>query len=212
MQEQTTGLILRTRPLTETSLIVHWLSRDAGRVATVAKGARRLKSPLRGKLDLFFLAEFTFQRARRSELHTLREVVLLKTFPGLRTHVDRLTRAAYGAAFIELTTEMDTPVPELFDLMRGFIDHISAAPATALSVCAFELKGLSLLGLQPGLDRESLAPSVQSLARALIQAQWDSLAEIAPPTSDIRALNRMLHGFLIYHLGRLPRGRAEALA
>ena len=38
---RTTGLVLRTRPLTETSLIVQWLTRDFGRVATVAKGARR---------------------------------------------------------------------------------------------------------------------------------------------------------------------------
>ena len=39
--ERSTGLILRTRALTETSLIVHWLTPDLGRLATVAKGARR---------------------------------------------------------------------------------------------------------------------------------------------------------------------------
>ena len=31
MDERTIGLILRTRPLTETSLIVHWLTPDLGR-------------------------------------------------------------------------------------------------------------------------------------------------------------------------------------
>ena len=41
MIQNATGLILRTRPLTETSLIVHWLTPDFGRIATVAKGARR---------------------------------------------------------------------------------------------------------------------------------------------------------------------------
>ena len=46
--ERATGLVLRTRPLTETSLIVLWLTREAGRLATVAKGARRPKSPFRG--------------------------------------------------------------------------------------------------------------------------------------------------------------------
>ena len=45
MIESATGMILRTRPLTETSLIVHWLTPDFGRIATVAKGARRPKSP-----------------------------------------------------------------------------------------------------------------------------------------------------------------------
>ncbi len=46
MDERATGLIVRTRPLTETSLIVHWLTSDLGRNATVAKGVRRQKSPL----------------------------------------------------------------------------------------------------------------------------------------------------------------------
>ena len=79
--ERATGIVLRTRLLTETSLIVHWLTAEQGRLATVAKGALRPKSPLRGKLDLFYVAEFTFQRSRRSTLHTLREVALRDTQP-----------------------------------------------------------------------------------------------------------------------------------
>ena len=81
MNERTTGLILRLFPLTETSLVVHWLSPDMGRIGTVAKGARRPKSAFQGKLDLFHVAEFSFQRSRRSDLHTLREVALTETFP-----------------------------------------------------------------------------------------------------------------------------------
>ena len=61
--ERTTGVVLRTRPLTETSLIVQWLTPDLGRVATVAKGARRPKSPFRGQIDLFYRAEFSFMRS-----------------------------------------------------------------------------------------------------------------------------------------------------
>ena len=83
MIETAAGLVLRTRPLTETSLIVHWLTPGLGRLATVAKGARRAKSPFRGKLDLFYLADFSFSRSRRSELHTLREVSLRETHSGV---------------------------------------------------------------------------------------------------------------------------------
>ena len=45
----------------------------AAEVATVAKGARRNKSVYRGKLDLFYTAEFSFYRSRRSELCPLLE-------------------------------------------------------------------------------------------------------------------------------------------
>src|SRR5438876_1491203 len=98
MTERTTGLILRTRPLTETSLIVQWLTADFGRLSTVAKGGRRPKSPFRGKLDLFYQAEFSFFRSRRSELHNLCEVSLLQTHPVLRQELSYLQQAAYCAA------------------------------------------------------------------------------------------------------------------
>src|SRR5580700_11628958 len=113
MTETGTGLILRTRPLTDTSLIIHWLTPDFGRMATVAKGARRPKSPFAGKLDLFYLAEFSFQRSRRSELHQLREVSLKETHAAIREELEYLQQASYCTALVEPTTEMETPLPEI---------------------------------------------------------------------------------------------------
>ena len=98
MTESTHGLILRTRPLTETSLIIHWLTPDLGRLATVAKGARRPKSPFAGKLDLFYAADFSFSRSRRSELHFLREVSLRETHGAIREDLLKLQQAGYAAA------------------------------------------------------------------------------------------------------------------
>src|SRR5512133_2847716 len=98
MIESATGLVLRTRPLTETSLIIHWLTPSLGRLATVAKGARRAKSPFRGKWDLFYLADFSFSRSRRSELHILREVSLRETHSRLREDLGLLQQASYCAA------------------------------------------------------------------------------------------------------------------
>src|SRR6202012_3945560 len=100
MTESTNGLILRTRPLTETSLIVHWLTPDLGRLATVAKGARRPKSPFAGKLDLFYAADFSFNRSRRSELHTLREASVKEMHGAIRQDFVKLQQAGYAAAFI----------------------------------------------------------------------------------------------------------------
>ena len=138
MIESATGLILRTRPLTETSLIVHWLTPGLGRLATVAKGARRAKSPFRGKLDLFYLADFSFARSRRSELHTLREVSLRETHGYLRHEIGRLRQASYCAALIEQATETETPLPALFDLLTSLLRHLSSLPLHAQTVFAFE--------------------------------------------------------------------------
>src|SRR6516225_4205420 len=144
MIENATGLVLRTRPLTETSLIVQWLTPDLGRLATVAKGARRPKSPFRGKLDLFYLADFSFARSRRSELHTLREVSLRETHSALRQDLVYLRQASYCAALVEQTTEMDTPLPGVFELLLGLLEHLPQQNAQPQSLLAFELKLLAV--------------------------------------------------------------------
>src|SRR5258706_14789866 len=105
MIESATGLVLRIRPLTETSLIVHWLTPTLGRLATVAKGARRPKSPFRGRLDLFYLADFSFSRSRSSELHNLREVAIREAHSFLRQDIAYLRQAAYCVNLIEQATE-----------------------------------------------------------------------------------------------------------
>jgi DNA repair protein RecO (recombination protein O) len=209
MIEKATGLVLRVRPLTETSLIVNWLTPGFGRLSTVAKGARRPKSPF--KLDLFYLAEFSFQRSRRSELHTLREASVRETHLALRQDVVKLNQACYAALFIEQTTETDTPLEDGYELMREFLKHLEAYPPRAESVFAFELRLLRIQGLEPPLDETDLPPGAKAAAKALLETDWHAVSRIRLSESQAAALQQYLHGYLIYHLGRLPRGRAEAI-
>jgi DNA repair protein RecO (recombination protein O) len=208
---RTCGLILRMRRLTESSLIVHWLTPDLGRIATVAKGALRPKSPLRGKLDLFFKAEFSFIRSRRSELHTLREVSLLETHAPLRRELAWLQQAAYGATFVERTTETDTPLAAVYDLVDRLLDHLPRQPAEPITVFAFEMKMLAELGLGPDLNRASLSPGSREILKRLVALDWPGLPRLKLSPAQTLELRRFLHGFLIYHLDRLPLGRAAAL-
>jgi DNA repair protein RecO (recombination protein O) len=211
MIETAAGLVLRTRPLTETSLIVHWLTPNLGRLATVAKGARRAKSPFRGKLDLFYLADFSFSRSRRSELHTLREVSLRKTHSGLREDLGLLQQASYCAALVEQATETETPLPRIFDMMIDSLQHLLAQPLQAATVFSFELRLLTELGLKPDLEKSKLNPGTRQMVRALTENDWAVVARLRPTAAQAAELGHFLHGFLIYHLGRIPKGRNAAL-
>jgi DNA repair protein RecO (recombination protein O) len=172
MVEKTRGLILRVLPLTETSLIVDWLTPDFGRMSTAAKGARRTNSPFRGKLDLFYVADFSFVRSKRSELHTLREVKVIETHPKLRTDLHALQQASYCARLLVQATEKETPLPELFRLMTETVPNIAAE-----AVIRFEVALLTEMGMAP----------------------------------DGRLNAQQLGQFILYHLGKVPAGRDEAL-
>jgi DNA repair protein RecO (recombination protein O) len=212
MDEKSPGLILRTRPLTETSLIVHWLTPEAGRIATVAKGARRPKSPFRGKLDLFHLADFSFVRSRRSELHVLREVSLRDTHRALRKDLHLLRQAAYCALLVEQATETGTPLQGIFRLMKDLLAFLPSHPAGPVPLLAFEVKFLGETGLQPDLSKSNLSLGARQGLQQLASADWDLLARLRFSPNQITELSQFLYGFLLWHLGRLPAGRNAALA
>ena len=105
--ESTEAILLRKRRFSDTSLIVSWCTELIGCVQTIAKGARRPKSPFAGKLDLFFEAEISIVRSRKTDLHTLAEVVLKNPFVGIRSNYLRTQTAAYFVELIEICTERD---------------------------------------------------------------------------------------------------------
>ena len=203
---------MRTRPLTETSLIVHWLTADLGRVATVAKGARRPKSPFRGQIDLFYLAEFSFNRSQRSDLHTLREVKLLEPHATLRRDMAWIEQAAYCAKLIEQCTETETPLPHLFAQFSGLLAELPLHPAQPQTVFGFEMKLLEELGLAPDLSQTHLSLGSRQLLDKFTQSDWPALFRIKPSDAQAAEIRQFLHGFLIYHLDRIPKGRSRSLA
>jgi DNA repair protein RecO (recombination protein O) len=211
MTESASGIILRTRPLTETSLIIHWLSPNFGRLATVAKGARRAKSPYAGKLDLFYEADFSFSRSRSSELHTLREVQLRKTNSALREDISKLRQAAYAAALVVQTTETETPLPVVFKLLGTLLASLCAHEPLPQLIFAFELKMLHELGLEPDWSEAKLSVGAQKIISALIQRNFDGVFGLKLADSQASELRQFLHGFMVYHLGKVPPGRAQAL-
>jgi DNA repair protein RecO (recombination protein O) len=211
MTESAHGIILRTRPLTETSLIVNWLTPQFGRISTVAKGARRPKSSFAGKLDLFYEADFLFARSRKSDLHILREVNLCETNKFLRGDILKLQRAAYAANFIEQATETESPIPAIYHLLREFVKAIETQNAAQI-IFAFEWKLLHELGLEPDLTETHLTAGTKKIAEILFQKNFGAIANLKLMKPQVEEFRQFLHGFLIFHLDKLPKGRANALA
>lgn len=211
MIESATGLVLRTRRLTETSLIIHWLTPNLGRLATVAKGALRPKSPFRGKVDLFYVADLSFVRSRRSELHALREVSIRETHPAIRRELGRLQQASYTAALIEQVTEAETPLAEIFELMQRFLDALAIITPQPHSIFAFELKLLAELGLEPDIAKSHLTAGGREIVKMLSRQDWSAISKLKTSSAQTEELGQFLHGFLVFHLGKIPAGRFAAL-
>jgi len=203
--ERSEGLVIRLRPLGDTSLIVHWLTPEHGRLATVAKGARGPKSPLRGKLDWCFEAEFSFRRNPKGDLHSLSEVVVRNTHVSLRREVSSLELIAHAVATIEQVTETETPQPEVHRLFLEFLAFLEIQGPMARAQFAWDLRFLAIQGLEP--DPEGLTPEVGALMEILLTSNWSELAALEASQDAIRSLRQYLHGFWIHQFGRSPGNR-----
>jgi DNA repair protein RecO (recombination protein O) len=145
--ESTAAILLRKRKFSDTSLIVSWCTESLGCIQTIAKGARRAKTPFAGKLDLFFETEIQIARSRKSTLHTLTEVVLKNPFAGIRQNYLRTRTAAYFVELIELCTERDHHEPELFALLRRAFGYLDANDPTLRAVSHFETELARIAGV-----------------------------------------------------------------
>ena len=113
------------------------------------------KSPFAGKLDLFFEAEISIVRSRKTDLHTLAEVVLKNPFAGIRSNYLRTQTAAYFVELIEICTERDHREPELFGLLRRAFGYLDANDPTARAVAHFETELARIAGVHDQTTIES---------------------------------------------------------
>ncbi len=147
------GTIIWRSPLTETSLIVHWCTHENGIVKTVAKGARRPKSAFAGKLDLFFLCEVEIHPTKSGELHILKDLTLERPRLGLRRNYLQTLVASYFVKLVDRVTELETPLPEIADLLDRGLNYLEDNDADLRALLHFETQLASLLGVsEPGID------------------------------------------------------------
>lgn len=150
---KTRGTLIRRSQLTETSLIVHWCTHENGIVKAVAKGARRLRSPFAGKLDLFYLCELEIQPARSGDLHILKDLTVERPRLGLRRNYLQTLAASYFVKLIDLVVEDGTPLPELADLLDRGLNYLEDHDADQRAIVHFERQLSEFLGvLEPGME------------------------------------------------------------
>jgi hypothetical protein len=76
---------------------------------------------------------------------------------------------------------------------------------------AFELKLLRELGLEPDPEQTHLTPGTLRILQNLLDNDWPAIDQLRLAPAQVEELKQFLHGFLIFHLGRLPSGRSGAL-
>jgi len=143
------GIVLHSYAWRETSLIVEAFTRDFGRVALVARGAKRPTSQFRGLLAPFCPVALSW--SGRNEIRNLVRAEWVGGLPPLRG--DALLAAFYASELLVRLLARGDPHEQLFDSYLGTLHALADGPTHAPTLRKFELDLMREIGYAVPLDR-----------------------------------------------------------
>lgn len=143
-----TGMVLSSVPVGEYDKRVVILTKERGKIAAFARGARKPNSPLAGVVMPFSFGEFTVYEGRTS--YTMVSASISNYFAELREDIEG---AYYGFYFMEIANyyaKEGNDETELLKLLyQTFRALLKPSIPNRLVRCIFELKTISINGEAP---------------------------------------------------------------
>jgi DNA repair protein RecO (recombination protein O) len=126
------GINLKRQPLGEADWLLHILTREKGVVRLVAKGARKSRSKLGGRSELFVVNDL--QVAHGRSIDRIMQAESLHLYTGLSKDLTRLTSAQYLTEAVLAEASQGQVHIELFDLFLTQLGILETAPESY--ICA----------------------------------------------------------------------------
>jgi DNA repair protein RecO (recombination protein O) len=145
-QRNSEAIILRTRDIGESDLLVTFFSSLYGNLKGVARGARRSSRRFVNSLTIFSLVEVEFRERRSSDLVWLDSCELIDGFPGIRSDYSLLARASYIVEVTEILFPLNVPSSEMFQLLRFALDSISRKRNIEETTIIFQARAMKIGG------------------------------------------------------------------
>ncbi len=118
----TTGIILKGSTLKESDRLVRVLTPEYGLICATAPGAKKYKSRLRGRTELFVINKFLIIKGR--SLDKIIQADTIYTYPGLSKDLGKLAAAQYLAELALYLAVDEQPQPELYELLNEHLRRI----------------------------------------------------------------------------------------
>jgi DNA repair protein RecO (recombination protein O) len=149
---KTEAIVLRSIRYGEADRVLHLYTADRGRVGAVAKGVRRVKSRLGGRLEPLSRVRLVMHQGR-GELCTISQADTVHAHAGLREHRASLERGAQACEAVLRLLDSTDPNPPAYNLLCNELALLDGDPARATHAnqLAFRLKLLLAAGFAPQL-------------------------------------------------------------
>jgi DNA repair protein RecO (recombination protein O) len=152
-QERSEAVVLRSVDFSETSRIVTFLTPGRGRVACLAKGARRPKSPLAGALDTLNRLEIVYYWKESRSVQNLAEASLLDRYTGVKNVLEKSVYAAVAAEIALHAARENEPSEELYACVTRGLSSLARWPGDERAHACWQMVQLLLVaGFAPAYE------------------------------------------------------------
>lgn len=149
--DKTKGLVLHQIKYGDTSLIVHYFTREHGRLAFMVKGARSRKSRFKsGLFQPLELHQLEISYKEKHNLQHLKEVSILHPELANEQNFSKLTIKLFLAEVLYRCLREELKNEELFDFIESALLLFSGLESYANFHLVFLLKLARFMGFQPG--------------------------------------------------------------
>ncbi len=152
MLKKDLAVCIRAVDYSETSQVVTFFARDAGKFTAIAKGSKRPKSAFDGPVELFAQGRIVYSQTHTDKLATLTEFSQQVPFSFLSRNLFALHCASLASELVNSATDDHDPHPELFDAFIKFLQDLDQAQAPLRLLIVFQLNLLKEIGLMPVLN------------------------------------------------------------
>lgn len=145
------GIVLKTKDYGESNKIVTLMTKEAGKIAVMARGAKKPRSRLAAIAQTFMHGIFIVQRT--TGMGTLQQGELIHSMRHIQTDIIRAAYASYIVELVDRLIEEGNPEPFVFEVLRQAlyaIDEEYDPEAIALFV---DWKLLPYAGVRPILHQ-----------------------------------------------------------
>lgn len=197
---KTEAVVLRSIRYGEADRVLHLYSADRGRIGALAKGVRRTRSRMGGRLEPLSRVRLVLHQGR-GDLATVRSVDTVAAHPALRERRASLERGTQACESVLRLLDAAEPNAAAFHLLCNQLALLDADPAAATRAqsLAFRVKLLLAAGFAP------------ELAACASCGEADRLAGFSPSAGGVVCssceaaafpLGEEAHGFLVRALAQ----------
>ncbi len=155
------GIIVSENPYSETSKLLNIFTLEYGMIGVIAKGAKRMKSPLRSVTSKLTYAYFQINY-KEGKLSNLISADVIDPFIKIKSDLLKISYASY---LLELTfgVSKQTNDRSIFNILESALNKIEEDFDAVVITNILELKYLDYLGIKPELDSCAICGSTKIL-------------------------------------------------